>query len=989
MKIFTRFLLILTIAMTAAGVKAKLNSINENSPERGKLIFSETFDSEDSFKNFTVIDNNKDNISWQYENNGYAKCMFSSSVASDDWLLTPELTLEKDKVYLITFKTWGSYSDYTEQIGVSYGKGTDPYFYNSVDPGIKVFLTGIEPEYTVIAKEDGVYHFGFHATSEANQGGLNLDNIKITEISNADAPAHVNLLKTTANEGAASVTISFYTPNVTNDEAQLTSITKAEIYRDNELIHTIDNPETNKRFTYTDDEAKDGENTYTVVCYNEAGAGMPLSSKVYAGEDIPGKVSNVVLQDNGDYYTLSWTAPTKGENNKYFTAANVKYNIYSVEGYGKFTLLKSDVEATQVKLDAIGGDQRRSTLAVAAKNNTGEGAKKESNTILMGDSYNLPIMQNFDNQIIPNLSEEGTDEYGHYWWRTSANSSYFAYSSDCLLWYKTEDAYDYTYYNTGKINFTHTVNPVLTFKYNITNNDASTLKVEAVTPDQKVIVLKELSAFTDDFREWSKQEVKLDKLKGLNNVIIRFHGMAGEKAGEYVGLDDISILDVTEHNLYAQLALPDRAVAGLPITATVKVSNYGTKDADNYTVKLYANDEMVAEKSVSEALKSLKTTDISITFTPKVGDNEMKIYAVVENENEESLNDNTTKTIVIPVAQPNMQTVNNLQLNVEGNCNKLSWTAIKANKEKVTDDFENYPAFTLPGDGHYLEYEYNIGQWYNYDEDKEYSLDIPGYTFNWEEEAFSFITFNAEKVSLDASAEEGSKKATDLGIFDAHSGKQFLAAFSMKEDMSIGNKVSDWLVSPQLSGDAQTISFWVNSLNGSNGITTYEVAYSTTDSLYDSFKTVLLKDTVNKVEWREVTVDLPAGAKYFAIHHTTPIDNFQMLMLDDVTYTKGTGDVLGYKIYRDGKYLTTVTSPYFADDNNNAHKYQVTVLYNCGESGFSNSVVNTSTGIDNVTKDNAKIIGVYNLQGNKTQHLSKGVNIIKYSNGTIKKLIVK
>jgi hypothetical protein len=367
----------------------------------------------------------------------------------------------------------------------------------------------------------------------------------------------------------------------------------------------------------------------------------------------------------------------------------------------------------------------------------------------------------------------------------------------------------------------------------------------------------------------------------------------------------------------------------------------------------------------------------------------MKIYAVVENENEESLNDNTTKTIVIPVAQPNMQTVNNLQLNVEGNSNKLSWTAIKANKEKVTDDFENYPAFTLPGDGHYLEYEYNIGQWYNYDEDKEYSLDIPGYTFNWEEEAFSFITFNAEKVNLDASAEEGSKKATDLGIFDAHSGKQFLAAFSMKEDMSIGNKVSDWLVSPQLSGDAQTISFWVNSLNGSNGITSYEVAYSTTDSLYDSFKTVLLKDTVNKVEWREVTVDLPAGAKFFAIHHTTPIDNFQMLMLDDVTYTKGTGDVLGYKIYRDGKYLTTVTSPYFADDNNNAHKYQVTVLYNCGESGFSNSVGNISTGIDNVTKDNAKIIGIYNLQGNKTQHLSKGVNIIKYSNGTIKKLIVK
>ena len=211
----------------------------------------------------------------------------------------------------------------------------------------------------------------------------------------------------------------------------------------------------------------------------------------------------------------------------------------------------------------------------------------------------------------------------------------------------------------------------------------------------------------------------------------------------------------------------------------------------------------------------------------------------------------------------------------------------------------------------------------------------------------------------------------------------------MKEDWANSNKVSDWLISPQLSGDAQTISFWVNSLTGSNGITTYEVAYSTTDSLYDSFKTVLLKDTVNKVAWREVSVDLPAGAKYFAIHHTTPIDNFQMLMLDDVTYTRGIGDVLGYKVYRDGKYLATVTTPYFADDNDDDHQYQVTVLYNSGESGYSNTVGKTSTGIGNATNDNAKVIGIYNLQGNKTQHLSKGVNIIKYSNGAIKKVLVK
>lgn len=989
MRISTRLLLALSIGMAAKGLNAKINSINENAPERGKIIFSETFDSEDAFKNFTVIDSNNDGIKWQYHLNGYARCMYNSSEASNDWLITPEIKLEKDKIYRVNFKAWADGGSYTEKIGVSYGKGIDPTDYKSAVLDLETNNTGINPEFDITIKEDGINHLGFHAISAKNQIGLDLDNIKITEISHVNAPKQVNGLKTEASNNSASVVISFFTPKTTNGGAKLTAISKVEIYRENELIKTFGNTTANKSLSYTDNEAKDGVNNYTVIAYNDAGAGIPASSSVYAGEDIPGTVSNVVLQDNGDSYTLTWNAPTKGANNRYFTGANVKYNIYSVDRYNKYTLLKEDVEGNNIEIEAIGGEQRRATLAVTAKNKIGEGEGTASNTILMGESYNLPIMQYFNKQFITALSEEGTDEYGHYWWRTGDNDSYFVYSDNKMLWYKTASEDDNSYYNSGKINFKNTKNPVLTFKYNIENKDASTLRVEAITSDQNVILLKELYGFADSYTEWSSQEVSLDKVKGLDNVIIRFHGIAGEKAGEFVGIDDINIIDLTEHNLFAQLTSPERAFAGLPFTATVTVTNNGTQDADSYTAKLYANNELVAEKTVKEQLKSLKSENIEFTFIPKVGDNVMNLYAVVENENEESAYDNTTKTITLSVLQPNTQTVSDLKLDVESNKNNLSWTAVQSNKETVTEDVESYPAFTLPGDGHYLEYEYNIGPWYNFDGDKEYSLDIPGYTFNWEEEAFSFITFNAQQVSLDESAEEGTKQASELGTFDAHSGNQFFAAFSMKEDWANGNKVSDWLISPELSGDAQKISFWVNSLNSGNGIATYEVAYSTTDSLYDSFKTVLLKDTVNKVEWREVSVELPVGAKFFAIHHTTPLDNFQMLMLDDITYTKGTGEVLGYRVYRDGKYLATVTTPAFTDDNDDEHKYQVTVLYNSGESGLSNSVGKTTTSINNATSKPANVIGIYNIQGCKTNKLTKGINIIKYSNGTVKKVVIK
>lgn len=90
-----------------------------------------------------------------------------------------------------------------------------------------------------------------------------------------------------------------------------------------------------------------------------------------------------------------------------------------------------------------------------------------------------------------------------------------------------------------------------------------------------------------------------------------------------------------------------------------------------------------------------------------------------------NLSDNTTQTASVLVEQPEMATVADLKATRNASANSLSWSAVVPKSEVVTDDFESYPAFTLPGDGHYLEYEYNIGPWYNYDADQEYSLDLP------------------------------------------------------------------------------------------------------------------------------------------------------------------------------------------------------------------------------------------------------------------------
>ena len=48
-----------------------------------------------------------------------------------------------------------------------------------------------------------------------------------------------------------------------------------------------------------------------------------------------------------------------------------------------------------------------------------------------------------------------------------------------------------------------------------------------------------------------------------------------------------------------------------------------------------------------------------------------------------------------------------------------------------------------------------------------------------------------------------------------------------------------------------------------------------------------------------------------------------------------------------------------------------------------------TSGIDKVATDNKVVVGYYGVDGSKRQQLEKGVNVVKYSDGSSKKIIVK
>ncbi|MDE7408318.1 MAG: choice-of-anchor J domain-containing protein, partial [Muribaculaceae bacterium] len=204
------------------------------------------------------------------------------------------------------------------------------------------------------------------------------------------------------------------------------------------------------------------------------------------------------------------------------------------------------------------------------------------------------------------------------------------------------------------------------------------------------------------------------------------------------------------------------------------------------------------------------------------------------------------------------------------------------------------------------------------------------------------------------------------GPCNAYSGTKFLASV-FNNDYSA---VNDWAISPLLSGDEQTISFYAQSYddNGGGHPEQLQIYYATEDT-NDPDKFVKLTTFGNNGTYNvpcvrvngmsaytAVQAVLPAGAKRFAFVSTAA--DAWMLMIDDVCFTPDASinslKFVGYNIYRDGVKLNTelLTEPRYVDPDNNAeHEYRVTAVFEQGESELSSPLVISTSGISQVTPE--------------------------------------
>lgn len=149
-------------------------------------LFETTFESEEDFAQWTVIDNNNDESTWNFSADASPSQVYynyNSANSGDDWLISPAITPETDGLLMVEYQYAGS--SYGEAMEVCYGsEGTIEAMTNK-GAGYENIPGNMQTSYFLIeAKAGETLHLGFHATTPKDRFRLYLISVKVRTVNN-------------------------------------------------------------------------------------------------------------------------------------------------------------------------------------------------------------------------------------------------------------------------------------------------------------------------------------------------------------------------------------------------------------------------------------------------------------------------------------------------------------------------------------------------------------------------------------------------------------------------------------------------------------------------------------------------------------------------------------------------------------------------------------------------------------------------------------
>lgn len=491
---------------------------------------------------------------------------------------------------------------------------------------------------------------------------------------NGAAPARVSGLDAQADlNGAMKDTIKWVTPSKTWAGDDLANLQSVKIYRKNagyatteltktadliansQLLATVPATEKETAMSWVDENPIDGINTYYVLAANDKGNGVIDSIRCYMGIDVPGAVSNIMLEKNGTGVDISWTAPEKGANNGYIGTEGLSYKITRLPDNVVVAENVTDTKYTDNTL----GEQQSYSYTIQAVNAKGAGAIATSDPIMAGSALKTPISLAFDTQTDADR------------WSTNkmSNSIYFYYAggwSDdykCMIGYGTSNGTvegtlisPPLYLEEGK-----TYRFTTDFQADFFEDAYFDLYVGVGTNSESqdgatIIAKREGEQYAEQYHREKYEDYFVAPASGTYYYTLRVKTVDKYNIFKLFGLK----VDYVAENDMAATSIDGvlEAVAQQANECTVKVRNLGSKDQENYTVKLLMDNEgkmvEVGSGTGTELLKTGETADVKVSFNPPY-DGVWDFYGVVVANGDEVRTNDTTAVKTVKVLEAGSQ----------------------------------------------------------------------------------------------------------------------------------------------------------------------------------------------------------------------------------------------------------------------------------------------------------------------------------------------
>lgn len=915
--------------------------------------YNETFDGLSVFpEGWKTEDVNKDNRTWEvYFSAASVHGNFMETFDIDDWLFTTAISLEKGKTYLISFKpkmTYNQTPDVYPSLEVKYGtvQSADGLTGTLMETTpIKDYFPQNPTRLLVSPDADGDYYIGFHATGTATTG-MELDDLSIKEALMPNAVTDITVTKT-GTYGQSNVKVSFRAPatDASGKALPADGLSKIVVTRSGMPVTTIENPVPGELIEI-DDNPPYGSGNYVwrFVPYGALNAATGVaeegfaaeSNPVFVGVNVPAIPEVKAVEDGqSGTVTISWDPVTTDRDGEEMPAEFIDYQILFNGEY----LVSSGAESPYTFQACNSDEQVYVTCAVIAKSSYGSGVGVAPLFVA-----GAPYTSYAENFVDAKVEHDVT--YGVYGDRPGRYAIYddamlamamgvmdgdADMTNGCFTVY-SDQSYSGAFIGIGKFDVSGMTHPALTFYTHYgkmySGSPANTIELYAADEaGNEELVYTYNMADHSGLLGWQKVTIPLDSFKDKMPILKLAATIINM---QYVLIDHIALTEVVDNDLsVASVSVPGTMKPGVEASFSAVVENSGKNAMEASTAVLTINGREVAEASVP-ALKAGEFAAISFSHALSLLDGDKVEAAIKLLANDDNMNNNTSAPVAISNKLPRYPAVTDLSGSITGSgAAKLEWSAPESEMpaEEITESFEDGEDF-----GH------SFGDWTFVDNDKNrpgnYDA-LPGF----EDYSGPFIANGALH-----------------SLYKAHSGEKCLCFMASETGAT-----EDYAISPVLSGDEQTVSLYVR------GYDPYGYMYESFKFLtsvtgnaiedFTEFETNQNIDFISGREWSLFSFNLPAGTTYFAIKYCPEEYGGIALMVDDVTFVSGDAgeplELLGYNVYRSRELVNAepVTETTYTDASANVSDniYQVTAVYNRGESAASNSVVLKPSAIEEVT----------------------------------------